>query len=63
MIWNGNECGKNQGNFNLKGTIPNTNHDNIRNNWRVGNISPIWVARYIMQDVHVKLNLGLPLPK
>jgi len=27
MLWNGNECGKNRGDDNLKATIPNTNYD------------------------------------
>jgi hypothetical protein len=26
-LWNGNECGKNEGNENLKATIPNEKYD------------------------------------
>jgi hypothetical protein len=27
MLWNGNKCGKSQGNENLKANIPNTHYD------------------------------------
>jgi hypothetical protein len=44
MLWNGNESGKNYGNENLKATITNKNYDRSKNNWKMWNISIIWVA-------------------
>jgi len=30
MLWNGNECGKNKSNENLKTTIPSKNYDRLK---------------------------------
>jgi hypothetical protein len=30
MLWNGRECRKNEGNENLKATIPNTDYDRLK---------------------------------
>jgi len=36
MLWNGNECGKNKGNENLKARNPNTNYDTSKNTGEFG---------------------------
>jgi len=38
MLLNGNECGINQGNENLKATIHTTDYDKSKTNWRIWNI-------------------------
>jgi hypothetical protein len=41
MLWSGNKCGKSKA-MRIKATIPSTYYD--KNNWRMWNISTIWVA-------------------
>jgi len=58
-LWNRKKCGENQGNENLKTTIPNTNYNCQKQLENVEYFNFLAPLKQVMQDIHVQLNPGL----
>jgi hypothetical protein len=55
-LWNRKKWGENQGNENLKASIPNTNYDSQKQLDNVKYFNFLAALKQVMQDIHVKLN-------
>jgi len=53
------KCGENQGNENLKATIPNANYGSQKQLEQVECFNFLAALKQVMQDIRVKLNPGL----